>query len=342
MKKLVSVLLVLTLMLSASAMALADGEESFEVGICQYMPHQALNAATQGFKDVLIAEFGEAENAGDPGVHFQEGNAGGEDSAVGPIISGFTVTNVDLILANATAPLQVAAATTDSIPILGTSITDYATALGIDDWTGTVGGNVSGTSDLAPLDQQAEVLHEMFPDAKVVGLLYCSGEANSIYQVNVIKGYLESEDMGYECKLFPFNDVNDLPAVTQKACDDSDVIYVPTDNKVADNTETIANIVIPAGVPVVAGEENICAGCGVVTLSISYYDLGTITGQMAVKILKGEADISEMPVEFAPEVTKEYNADICAQLKIEPPEGYVPIGGEAEAEADDAEAGADA
>ena len=325
MKKTLAIVLALTMVLALGVTAFAD-EDPYEVGICQYMPHPALDLATQGFKDALIDEFGE------DGVTFDEGNAGGEDSAVDPIIQGFVAADVDLILANATAPLQMAAAATDTIPVLGTSVTDYATALGIEDWTGTVGGNVSGTSDLAPLDQQAEVLHELFSDAETVGLLYCSGEPNSIYQVNVIKGYLESEEMGYKCEMFPFTDVNDLPAVTQSACDGSDVIYVPTDNHVADNTQTIYNIVLPAGVPVVAGEENICAGCGVVTLSISYYDLGYITGQMAAEILKGEADISEMPVQFAPEVTKEYNADNCAALNIEPPEGYVAIGAEEEAE----------
>ena len=186
-----------------------------------------------------------------------------------------------------------------------------------------MGNNISGTSDLAPLDQQADMLQEMFPDAENVGLLYCSAEPNSVYQVTVIKDYLEEKD--YTCEMFPFTDVNDLPAVTQSACDASDVIYVPTDNTAANNTEAIANVVIPAGVPVVAGEEGICGGCGCVTLSISYYDLGVMTGQMAVQILKGEADVSEMPVAFAPEVTKKYNAANCEALKLEVPEDYVAI-----------------
>ena len=303
--------------IDAAADAVDEVEaESYTVGICQLAPHVALDAATQGFKDALTEEFGDM-------VTFDEQNAGGEDANCATIIDGFVANDVDLILANATAPLQRAAAATDTIPVLGTSVTDYATALGIDDWTGTVGGNVSGTSDLAPLDQQAEMLHELFPDKKNVGLLYCSGEPNSIYQIGVVQTALEG--MGYTCTAYPFTDVNDLPSVAQSACDGSDVIYVPTDNTAANNTEAIANVVLAEKVPVVAGEEGICSGCGCVTLSISYYDLGVMTGQMAAQILKGEADISEMPVQFAPQVTKKYNAANCEALGITVPDDYVAI-----------------
>ena len=212
---------------------------------------------------------------------------------------------------------------TSEIPILGTSVTDYATALNIADWTGTVGSNISGTSDLAPLDEQAAMIQELFPDASTVGLLYCSAEPNSVYQVTVIENYLT--EMGYACAQFAFADVNELAAVTQTACDGSGVIYIPTDNTCATYTETIANVVLTAGVPVVAGEAGICAGCGIATLSIDYSDLGTATGKMAAKILKGEADITTMAVEFAPEVVKMYNAANCEALGITPPEGYDPI-----------------
>ena len=294
----------------------AEGTASYTVGICQQMTHEALDAATQGFKDALNELL--------PGqVTFEEQDAGGEYANCGTIMDGFVSEGVDLILANATYPLQAAASATADIPILGTSVTDYATALSIDDWTGTVGGNISGTSDLAPLDQQAAMLNELFPDAVNVGLLYCSGEPNSVYQVETIQGYLE--DMGYTCEQYAFTDVNDLSSVAQTACDNSDVIYIPTDNTAAANTETIANVVIPAGVPVVAGESGICSGCGVATLSISYYDIGYKTGEMAAQILTGEADISTMPVEYAPNVTKMYNAANCEALGLTMPEDYEPI-----------------
>ena len=294
----------------------AEGTATYTVGICQQMTHDALDAATQGFKDALNELLPNQ-------VEFIEQDAGGEYTNCGTIMDGFVSQGVDLILANATYPLQAAASATADIPILGTSVTDYATALSIDNWTGTVGGNISGTSDLAPLDQQADMLNELFPDATNVGLLYCSGEPNSVYQVETIQGYLE--DMGYTCEQYAFTDVNDLSSVAQTACDNSDVIYIPTDNTAAANTETIANVVIPAGVPVIAGESGICSGCGVATLSISYYDIGYTTGEMAAKVLTGEADISTMPVEYAPNVTKMYNAANCEALGLTMPEDYEAI-----------------
>ena len=316
MKKTIALLLAVLMLISMTACGADDGK--FVIGICQIQKHAALDAATQGFKDALTEALG-AEN-----LTFQEKDAGGDFINCGTIMDGFVAENVDLILANATPPLQAAASATGDIPVLGTSVTDYATALNIANWTGTVGGNISGTSDLAPLDQQAAMIQELFPDAETVGLLYCSGEPNSIYQVELVQGYLEQ--MGYSCEQFGFADVNELSSVTQSACGFADVIYIPTDNTAAQYTETIANVVIPAKVPVVAGESGICSGCGVATLSIDYYDLGYTTGQMAAKILKGEADIAEMPVQFAPQVTKMYNAANCEALGIEIPEDYQPIG----------------
>ena len=131
--------------------------------------------------------------------------------------------------------------------------------------------------------------------------------------------------MGYTATLYSFSDSNDLAAVTEQAAAESDVIYVPTDNTVAANTGIIDNICQPAGVPIIAGEEGICGGCGVATLSISYYDLGVATGKMAAQVLKGEADIATMPIQYA-EATKKYNKEICEDLKLTVPEGYVAIG----------------
>ncbi|MBQ5739581.1 MAG: ABC transporter substrate-binding protein, partial [Oscillospiraceae bacterium] len=136
----------------------------------------------------------------------------------------------------------------------------------------------------------------------------------------------ELEKAGVATEFYSFSDSNDLAAVVESAIAASDVIYVPTDNTVASNAGIIDNICRPAGIPVVAGEEGICAGCGVATLSISYYDLGTATGKMAAKILTGEADIAEMPIEYAPQFTKKFNAEICDSLGLTAPEGYVAIG----------------
>ena len=292
--------------------------QTFTIGICQLVQHPALDAATQGFKDAV------AEALGEGNVTFLEQNASGDSATCTTICGQFVTDGVDLIMANATPALQAATAATGSIPILGTSVTEYGVALGIDGFDGTVGTNVSGTSDLAPLDQQAAMVKELFPDAKNVGLLYCSAEANSQYQVDTVKACLE--DLGYTCTLYSFVDSNDVTSVTKSACDASDVLYIPTDNTAASNTEAINNVAKPAGVPIIAGEEGICAGCGVATLSISYYDIGYKTGEMAAQVLTGEADISQMPIEYAPQFTKKYNADLANALGVTIPSDYEVIG----------------
>ena len=294
-----------------------DSGKTYNIGICQLVQHDALDAATKGFKDALTEKLGDK-------VKFDEQNAQGDSPTCATIVNSFVSENVDLILANATAPLQAAVAGATDIPILGTSVTDYGTALDIKDWKGTTGINVSGTSDLAPLDQQAAMIKELFPDKKKVGLFYCSAEANSLYQVETIKTYLEKE--GYTCTNYSFVDSNDIASVITNASKNSEIIYIPTDNTAASNTEVIKNTCVPAKVPVVAGEQGICSGCGVATLSISYYDLGYETGKMAYEVLVNGADITKMEIEYAPQVTKKYNADICSQLSITPPEGYTAIG----------------
>lgn len=296
----------------------ASGEAQYTVGICQLVQHDALDAATQGFMDALSKEMGEGV------VKFDVQNAQNDSNTCSTIINSFVSDNVDLILANATPALQAAQAGTNEIPILGTSVTEYGVALDIDGFDGTVGGNISGTSDLAPLTEQAAMLQELFPDAKNVGLVYCAAEANSQYQVDEVQKALEA--LGYTCKQYSFTDSNDLTSVATTAVDENDVLYVPTDNTAASNAPLLDNIARPAKVPVIAGEEGICAGCGVATLSISYYDLGVGTGEMAAKILKGEADISTMPIEYAPQFTKKYNAEICEELGITIPDDYVAIG----------------
>ena len=290
----------------------------YKVGICQLAPHVALDAATKGFRDALVEAFGE------DGVKFDEQNAAGDSATCGTIVNGFVSGKVDLILANATPALQAAASATGDIPVLGTAVTEYGVALGLEGFSGTVGTNVSGTSDLAPLDEQAQMIKDWCPEAKTVGLLYCSAEPNSKYQVDTIQTCLEK--LGYTCTQYSFSDTNDMASVTQNAADNCDVLYVPTDNTIANNVGIVDNI-CNGKVPVFAGEEGICAGCGVATLSISYYDLGVATGKMAVKILTGEADISTMPVEYAPQVTKKYNAANCETLGVTVPDDYVAIEG---------------
>ena len=302
---------------SAASSAAADSAsaESYTVGICQLVQHEALDAATQGFQDALTDQLGDA-------VTFDPQNAQNDSATCATICNGFVSAGVDLIMANGTPALQAAQAATADIPILGTSITEYGVALGIDDFSGTVGGNVSGTSDLAPLEEQAAMIVEWMPEAKTAGLLYCSAEANSQYQVDVVQSELEAA--GLTVTQYPFSDSNDLSSVCQQAASANELLYVPTDNTVAANTGIVDGICRPMGIPVFAGEEGICSGCGVATLSISYYDLGYTTGEMAAQILTGEADISTMPIQYT-SATKKYNKTICDELGLTVPEGYEAI-----------------
>lgn len=293
-----------------------DDGTTYKVAICQLLEHVALDAASEGFTDALKDLLGD-------NVTIDLQSAQGEQAMCSTIINNFISDDVDLILANATLPLQTAVQATSDIPIVGTSITDYATALGITDWTGVTGVNATGTSDLAPLDEQENMLVELFPDAKTVGILFCSAEANSQYQSDVFSAELQED--GITAIEFKFTDSNDLQSVVQSAVEQCDVIYVPTDNTAADNTAVIKNVCVPAGVPVIAGESGICSGCGVATLSISYYDIGYKAGEMAYEILVNGADPATMEIEFAPQVTKMYNAEICEELNITVPDGYEAI-----------------
>lgn len=328
MKKILAMVLAVMLLVSMTACATSQqgnagndpvnpaGDGKYTIGICQFMPHPALDKATEGFKAAVIAGLGE-EN-----VTFDEQNAAGEASNCSTIVNGLVSSNVDLIMANATPAVAAAYNATETIPILGTSVTEYGVALGIENFSGTVGGNVSGTSDLADLALQADMVTQWCPDAKNVGLLYCSAEANSKYQVNEVQKALEGK--GLTCKQFAFADTSDLMAVTQEAADFSDVIYVPTDNTVANNASAIDSVCRPAGVPIIAGEAGICGGCGIATMSIDYYDLGYKTGEMAVDILKNGADIATMAIEYTPadKVSYLYNEEICKELGITPLDGY--------------------
>ena len=317
MRKLLAIVLALLMVVCLFACSSGGKNDVFSVGVCQLMQHVALDDATAGFIQALKDELGEDK------VKINVQNASGEITLCNTIVSQFLAEDVDLIMANATPALQAAYAATAEVPIIGTSVTEYGVALGIENFTGVVRGNVSGASDLASLEAQAQMIREWFPDVEKIALLYCSAEANSQYQVDVMKAELEA--LGYTCEYTSFSDSNDLAAVVENCVAGYDLIYVPTDNTVASNTEIIDNICRPAKVPVIGGDGGICGGCTVATLCIEYYDLGYTAGQMAAKVLTGEADIAEMPIAYA-EASKVYNAEICAELGITPPAGYEPLG----------------
>ncbi|MGN1133466.1 MAG: ABC transporter substrate binding protein [Oscillospiraceae bacterium] len=296
-------------------------KKTYKIGICQLVQHEALDAATQGFKDALTEKLGDK-------VTFDEQNASGEATNCTTICSKFVSDKVDLILANATGALTAASQATADIPIVATSITDYATALDIKDWTGKTGFNVTGTSDLAPLEEQANMIKELVPDAKKVGIIYCSAENNSKYQATEITKYLK--ELGLEAKEYTFVDTNDVTAVTKQAAADCDAIFAPTDNTVASNGPAINNVLEPAKVPLIAGEEGICEKCGIATLSIDYHDIGYKAGEMAYEILVNGKDPADMEIEYAKDLTKKYMPERCKALGITVPDDYKAIEAAAE------------
>ncbi|MCH4038602.1 MAG: ABC transporter substrate-binding protein [Eubacteriales bacterium] len=304
---------------SANATSAASGAsgKTYKIGICQLVQHNALDAATQGFEDALTKEFGD-------NVKIDLQNAQGDSTTCATIVNGFVSNNYDLIMANATPALQAAVSATSTIPILGTSVTDYGTALSMDNFSGTTGLNVSGTSDLAPLDQQEAMIKELVPNVKKVAIVYCSAEANSEFQAQKIEGYLKDDGIAYQ--EYTFADSNDIQSVVQSAVSDCDAMYIPTDNTAASNMTLVKNITEPAKIPVICGEENMCKAGGLATLSISYYDLGYQTGKMAIDILENGTDPSTMAIQYASATTKEYNADYAKAIGFTMPDGYTAIG----------------
>lgn len=318
-KAIISVLLVAVIVVacfSACTNNTSNNDKVYKVGICQLAQHEALDAATKGFRDALTEKLGDK-------VVFDEQNASGESTNCTTIVSKFVSDKVDLILANATPALTAATEATTTIPIVGTSITDYATALAISDWNGKTGINATGTADLAPLKEQAAMFKEIVPNAKTVGIIYCSAEPNSKYQADIVKSELEA--LGYEVKVYTFVDTNDATNVMNEAVSNSQAIYVPTDNTVASNATLLNSIAEPAKVPIIAGEEGICKKCGVATLSISYYDIGYKAGLMAYEILVNGANPAEMEIAYADTTTKKYVADRAASIGLTIPDNYEAI-----------------
>lgn len=316
LKKVLALALACTTVAASFAGCGKKDDKVYKVGICQLVQHDALDAATKGFQDALKEKLGDK-------VTFDLKNAAGDSPTCGVIVGQFVSDKVDLIMANATASLQSAFAATADIPIVATSVTDYATAMDIDNWTGKTGINVTGTSDLAPLDKQAAMIKELFPEAKKVGILYCSAEPNSKYQAVKVAEYLK--ELGLESEEFTCADTNDVAMVTSAACAASDVIYIPTDNMMAHSTGIVDGVAAPAGVPIVAGEAGICKGCGVATLSIDYYSIGYEAGLLAYEILENGKNPADMEIGYATELTKQYIKERCEKFNVEVPEDYVAV-----------------
>ncbi|MBQ9945690.1 MAG: ABC transporter substrate-binding protein [Clostridia bacterium] len=321
MKKIFSLLLTL-LMLLGIFCSCSDGSGSdtavYRIGICQFLEHTAVDSATEGFKAALTEKLGDE-------VSFDVKNASGEKMNAQSICSGFAGDNVSLIFANSTNALAAAAEATSVIPVVACCVTDFGGTLGTALNDGKTGINVTGCSDLLPLEKQAEVINEIFPAKGTVGILYCSSETNSKYQADEISKHLS--DLGFEVKVFTFVDTTDVTLVTQQAAAECDVIYTPTDNTVASNTQAINNILEPARVPLVAGNIDVAVECGIATVGIDYYKLGYEAGLMAYEILKENRDPADMEIHFAEEYFKKYVPERAALLGIKIPEGYTVIKG---------------
>ena len=293
-----------------------EKKDVYKIGICQQLEHQALDSATEGFEAALVAELGEGR------VEFDYQNAQGEQTNCATIATKFVNSDVDLIMANATTALQACAAATADIPIVGTSVTDYVSA-GVVENNTAPGRNVTGTSDLAPIEKQIDLLMELVPETKKAGILYCSSEANSVFQADKAEEALK--EAGVEVERYTVADSNDIQQVVTKMAETCDAVYIPTDNTIANNMEGVKNITVPAGIPVICGEENMCAVGGLATLSISYYNIGYNAGLMAYEILVNGKSPADMPIQYADEVTVKYNAEVAEALGMKMPEDMVAI-----------------
>lgn len=319
MKKIIALVLAAVLVLGMASTVTAKAEEkTYTVGICQLVQHAALDAATEGFMDALTEKLGD-------NVKFDLQNAQGESTTCSTIVTGFVANEYDLIMANATPALLAAVSATDTIPILGTSVTDYATALAIDDMDASVGTgiNVSGTSDGVPAQMYADTVMELVPEAKSVAVLYCSAEPNSVLQADQFIACMD--ELGVDTTVYTFTDSNDIQAVVTSAVEGADAMYIPTDNTAASNMTIINNVCTAAGLPVICGEEGMCGAGGLATVSISYYDIGHVCGEMAYDILVNGADVSTMPIGYAASPAKKYNPDFADAIGFEMPEGYEAI-----------------
>ena len=303
MKKMIAILL--ALVLCVGMMSACGQKNSYTVGICQLMEHPSLDEATQGFIDALTAEM---EAAGKT-VEIDK-QVAGEANLCTTVINAFTAKKVDLIMANATPALLAAANATTSIPVLGTSVTDYA-----DTFSGNIPENVSGTSDAVPFAEQAQMMIDTLNlvAGDKVGVLYCTNESNSLIQYEAVKALFE--EAGIVVEAYTFSETTELQAVTTAMASNVKAVYIPSDNTVAQNDAIVGTICGEKNVPVYTSYGGaVCYA----SLAISYYDLGVETGKMAAKILLGEAKPSDIEImTLTPSVV--YNEELCAQLGIEVP-----------------------
>ena len=292
-----------------------ETEKVVKIGVLQQLEHGALDAARQGFIDALADNgYVEGEN-----LEIDYQNAQGDQSNLSTMSERFVNNHSDMVLAIATGAAQSIASKTKDIPILFTAVTDPVDA-GLVNSNENPGGNVTGTNDMNPIDAQIDLIKEVYPDTKTIGIVYCSGEDNSILQANQAKAYIES--IGLEWVEGTVTNSNDVQQVTQSIVTKCDAIYIPTDNAYASAMAVVSGVVTESKTPVVAGAIEMVADGGLMTLGLNYYNLGYQTGEMAVRVLKDGADVSTMPVESLVKYDYYINGEMAQALGLEVPEKY--------------------
>jgi putative ABC transport system substrate-binding protein len=285
---------------------------SYNIGIIQYVEHPALDAAREGFVDALADNgFVDGDN-----ITLDVQNAQADQSNLKTISQRFVNNNEDLILAIATPAAQAIASETTEIPVLGTAITDYEVAKLVDS-NEAPGGNISGTTDINPVKEQIDLMVQLVPDVENVGLLYTSSEDNSVLQAELVKEACEA--LGLNVVEATVTSSNDVQQVTQSLVGKIDALYIPTDNVLASSMPIVSEITTENMIPVICGEENMVLSGGLATLGINYYNLGYQTGEMAVKVLNGEAEPATMPIESQTEFSYVINGDVADMIGIEIP-----------------------
>ena len=259
-----------------------------KIGVIQLMKHDALDASYEGFKDVLVAGGVNEDN-----IKYEiAGDVANCTTVADTLVNGGN----DLIYAIATPALQAVAATTSDLPIVGCAVTDYPTTKLVAS-NEVPGGNVTGASDLNPVNEQFDLLTQLLPNAKKVAILYCGSEDNSIYQGSLATK--AATDRNLTPKTYTVSDSNDIQSVVQQIiADKNDVIYIPTDNLLATYMSSVEALTSPAGIPIIAGEENMVANGGFATYGLNYYNLGKLAGEQALAILKGEKTPADTPIAF--------------------------------------------
>ena len=292
MKRLLALIMTTLMLMSllAGCGAVSEAKDGYTVGIVQLVQHVALDQATQGFQDAL------AEKLGDQ-VHFDVQLASGETTNCTTIVTKFVNEGVDLIMGNATPAVIAAKEATATIPIVGTSVTDYVAAeAAIVESNEAPGANVTGYSDMSDIAAHVELTQKLCPDAKTVAILYCSAEPNSVIQGNQAKELYEAA--GIATITLTASDITTISTVVTSACDQADVIYIPTDNLFAENMESVKNITEPAKIPVICGEGGMVVSGGTASVAIDYYVLGYRAGEMAYEIMVNGADPATTPIGF--------------------------------------------